>query len=92
VNDPQVRLASAPGEPWAVAFDRDRQEILLNAGYFGVMEPSRHPEQAEAVADIGAALIMHLREHPGASDDQLLEVARAPRPDHAPDDYWVDQS
>jgi hypothetical protein len=90
VNDPQVRLAEEPGEPWAVAYDRDRQEILLNSGYFDVMEPLSRPEHAGAVADIGAALILHLREHPGASDDDLLEVARAARPDHAPDDYPVD--
>ena len=43
---------------------RERQEILLTAGYFGVMEPISRPEQAEAVADIGAALILHLRLHP----------------------------
>jgi hypothetical protein len=90
VNDPQVRLATEPGEPWAVWYDRDRGEILLNAGYFGVMEASSRPEHADAVADIGAALILRLRQHPGASDDELLEVARAALPDHAPDDYTVD--
>src|SRR4051794_3792806 len=63
----------------------------LNSGYFGIVKPSAHAEQADAVADIGAALILHLREHPGASEDQLLEDTRAARPDRAPDDYWVDQ-
>jgi hypothetical protein len=88
VNDPQVRLAPEPGEPWAVWCDRDRQEILLNIGYFGLMQSKTRREHADAIADIGAALILHLREHPGASDGELLEVARAARPDHAPDNYW----
>jgi hypothetical protein len=79
VNDPELRLSSEPGEPWAVDDDRDRHEVLLNAGYFGVMNPTSIPAHADAVADIGAAIIVHLRRHPGASDDELRDVALAAR-------------
>ena len=90
VDDPRVRLLSEPGEPWAVEYDLVRREVCSTPATSASWSPAVVPSRRRRSADIGAALILHLRHHPGASEDDLLEVARAARPDYAPDDYPVD--
>lgn len=56
--------------------DRERGELLINPNALGI-SPLSDPSNYDALTDLGAALLHHLRHRPAASDEQLSFIARA---------------
>jgi hypothetical protein len=72
MTDWRVRLVSDTVADWTVELDPERGELLMNPVALGLTPTREHREQ---LIKLGATLIMHLRSHPAASDEDLAAVA-----------------
>lgn len=75
-----IRLLPDADADWAVEVWREREEVLVNPGALGLADVA-DPIVRECIVAVGTALLHHLAEHPGTSDEELLVVALAARRD-----------
>jgi hypothetical protein len=75
MDEPNVLCVSEPEGKYIVAYDRDANEVRLNAAPLLAHSNIGDTPEDEAVADAAEAVVGFLREYPAACDAQLTTAA-----------------
>lgn len=75
MDEPNVLCVSEPDGKYIVAYDRDTNEVTLNAAPLLAHSNIGDTPEDEAVANAAGAIVGFLREYPAACDAQLTTAA-----------------